>query len=298
MTPTKKSPSKLLEAPIVRTLRTTMVATDPTNVAQGPVWAISVLSCFVVLLGSKLYTNQKLGRLVCSLLTLASSHKKSTVRGLLCVAWRAVTWAYAAPPLPVEMGEESEVEEGNEVVKPETLSKESLWRILVTVVDCQAGVATIAALMAEESEEGLQRTFQVLCAMINKAGKTCGDAVAILQHLLCFESRPREWDINHLIPESLFSSNPGLLTADFKNLSAAVQPLLQQVPTVDDIRCLTREEVAMGWVFDGLISVWWTALGLLEIDDEGLPVSLFRVSSNRAADDMFRMSLHTYGKVC
>ena len=298
MTPTKKSPSKLSEAPIVRTLRTTMIAVDPTNVAQGPVWAISVLSCFVVLLGSKLYTNQKLGRLVCSLLTLASAHKKSTVRGLLCVAWRVVTWAYAAPPLPVEIGEESEVEEGNEVVRPETLSKESLWRILVTVVDCQAGVATIAALMADESEEGLQRTFQVLVTMINKAGKTCGDAVAILQHLLCFESRPREWNINHLIPESLFSSNPGLLTTDFKNLSTAVQPLLQQVPTIDDIRCLTKEEVAMGWVFDGLISVWWTALGFLEMDDEGLPVSLLRVSKNRAADVMFRMSLHTYGKVC
>ena len=34
------------------------------------------------------------------------------------------------------------------------------------------------------------------------------------------------------------------------------------------------------------------------MDDEGLPVSLFIVSSDRAADDMFRMSLHTYGKVC
>ena len=34
------------------------------------------------------------------------------------------------------------------------------------------------------------------------------------------------------------------------------------------------------------------------MDDEGLPVSLFRVSSNRAADDIFRMGLHRYGKVC
>ena len=34
------------------------------------------------------------------------------------------------------------------------------------------------------------------------------------------------------------------------------------------------------------------------MDDEGLPVSLFSVTSNHLADDMFRMSLHTYGQVC
>jgi hypothetical protein len=51
----------------------------------------------------------------------------------------------------------------------------------------------------------------------------------------------------------LFAANPGLLTTDFKSLSMAVQPIFDEVSVMEDVGCLTREEMSKGWVFKG----WW-----------------------------------------
>lgn len=107
----KASTTKPTEAAIVRTLRTTMNMSEPIHVAQGPVWAISVLASFVVLLGSRLCADPILDRIVSNLLSIGMRHSKSSIRALTCVVWRPIAWTYFQPPLPVEDDEESEVDE-------------------------------------------------------------------------------------------------------------------------------------------------------------------------------------------
>ncbi|KAI5982504.1 hypothetical protein EDC04DRAFT_2915553 [Pisolithus marmoratus] len=70
---------------IVRTLRSMLSAADPTHVAHGPMWVLSVLASFIVLLGPKVCADVKLTRIVCSPLTLAIGSKKSSVRALGCL---------------------------------------------------------------------------------------------------------------------------------------------------------------------------------------------------------------------
>ncbi|KAI6039360.1 hypothetical protein EDC04DRAFT_2603224 [Pisolithus marmoratus] len=47
---------------IIRTLRSTLSAADPTHVAHGPMWVLSVLASFIVLLGPKVCADVKLTR--------------------------------------------------------------------------------------------------------------------------------------------------------------------------------------------------------------------------------------------
>jgi hypothetical protein len=105
------SPLKATDVAIIRTLRTTIANTEPLHVAQGPVWAISILVSMVVLLGSKLCADQKVNRIVSSLICLGMRHPKSSVRALCCIAWWSITWVYFQPLLPFELDAELEVDD-------------------------------------------------------------------------------------------------------------------------------------------------------------------------------------------
>lgn len=100
MSPAKRaalaSPSK--DSLLVRTLRTTLQGLEPKHAAQGPVWAFTVLAHLIVLLGPTVYLHGELTRVVMALFSLGMRHPKSSVRGLGCLAWRAMTWAYFRPP--------------------------------------------------------------------------------------------------------------------------------------------------------------------------------------------------------
>ncbi|KAF8968986.1 hypothetical protein BDZ97DRAFT_1797269 [Flammula alnicola] len=285
--PAKTAQTKPTEAAIVRTLRTTISNAEPTHVAQGPVWAISVLASFVVLLGSRLCADQKVNRIVSSLLSLGMRHKKSSVRALTCIAWRPIAWAYFQPPLPVEDDEESEVDEDSYVQTKH--ARLAHCKVMLSVVDCQAGVSTIAALLADESsvgEEALRLSIEIIQNMTSKAGHTCQDAVETLKHMVSLSESDQQnagegWDMKLLLPSKLFSANPGLLTTDFKSLSHAVRPVFEQLAMIGDIRCLTRDEMAKDWVFKGLMAAWKIALGCLELcDDAEVPASLVEIWEN------------------
>ncbi|CAA7269092.1 unnamed protein product [Cyclocybe aegerita] len=280
------SPTKQTECQIVRTLRTTMSNADPAHVAQGPVWAICVLASFVVLLGSRVCNDGRVNRIVSSLLGLGMRSKKSSVRALTCLAWRTMTWAYFQPPLPVDSDEESEVDD-DERTKSKN-ARQVHCKVMTSIVDCHAGIASIAALLGDESsvgDEPLRLSLSILQQMTAKAGSTCLEAMDAMGHMV---SRPHAdqyemeegWDKNLLIPKGLFDAVPGLLTTEFKNLSGAVRPIFDNGVIVNDIRCLTREEMSKKWVFNGMVGAWRTALGALEMwDDAEVPENIVDVWS-------------------
>ncbi|KAF8817190.1 hypothetical protein BYT27DRAFT_7205042 [Phlegmacium glaucopus] len=271
--PSKNSPEKPNEAAISRTLKTTLASEDPQHPAQGPVWALSVLASFIVLLGSRLSEDMRVIKIISCLLCMGLKHKKSSVRALGYLLIRPLAWVYFQPPLPVDSDEELEVDDEVRVQTKE--ARRIHLKMLQTAVECKAGVSTIGALLGEElsSSDPLWCSIEILQQMAAKPGRTCQDAVDVMQYMVSFSENTNDngadypWSGSLLLPRSLFSSFPGLLTAEFKSLKGVVEPIFEQVSTVEDIRCLTREEMSTQWVFKGMMRTWWIALGASPVFD-------------------------------
>ncbi|KAH7921313.1 hypothetical protein BV22DRAFT_1132369 [Leucogyrophana mollusca] len=276
----RKSPSNPSDPVIIRTLRTTLNAVEPAYCAQGPVWALSVLASFIVLLGPAVCTDVQLTRIVSALLQLSMRNKKSSVRGLACLLWRCVAWSYFRSPLVRSSEEEGEDEREDDVDEKEAnLARDNFWRLVKSVVDMGAGVSTVAALLADcDDEDRLMKALALVKAMIKKGGQTCGDGMEIVKLFVSFEASEEAWHINKLLPPSLFSASPGLLTADFTSLAASVKPIFEECPQLSDVRSLTREELSKDWVFDEVVDIWRSGIGCLEIpDDSGTPSEIIAI---------------------
>lgn len=258
------SPSKLAqEAPILRTLRATLNATEPNHAAQGPVWALAVLACFTVLLGPGLIHNNKIFRSLSTLLSLSMRHKKSSVRALGCMVWRCVAWVYFLPS--TDNARENSL--AHDMLKDK---RDSIWRALMNVVDVQTGTAIIAAVLGDEnadSDEAIARTVTVLENMVMKQTNIV-DVIETMKRLVSLETGDVQWKVDKLLIPAMFKSSPGLLTVEYKSLAAFVNDMLLAQPPLEDMRCLTREEIAQEWVFDGMIKVWKQALANLKKFDE------------------------------
>ncbi|TFK69534.1 hypothetical protein BDN72DRAFT_959500 [Pluteus cervinus] len=270
--PTKASQESI----IVRTLRTTLNATEAAHVAQGPVWALCVMASFIVLLGSSACLNIKLTRTIYGLLSVAIRHKKSSIRALACIVWRCMTWAYLQPSLPPIPDEES-VEPEQDNTAAEEAARANFWKLLKSCIDLQAGVATIAGLLgAEDSDdESLNNALTLIKLMLGKGSRTCLDAVDTLQQLVSLDPSPRPWHPNRLVTRSLFSASPGLLTVDFANLSEVVQPLYAEAISIEDVRPLAREEIVKDWVYAEFLELWKLSIGMVEMfEDTDMPAQI------------------------
>ncbi|KAK0464495.1 uncharacterized protein EV420DRAFT_1725380 [Desarmillaria tabescens] len=258
--PPKPSPSKSkdstvpAEAPIVRTLRTTLSATDPLHVAHGPVWGLHILASFLTLLRSRTYDDQTVFHIISALFQLPMRHKKNSVRGLLCVVWRVITWVYFQPRLPLSDESTSKTGSTHRLVS----LRENWWKFVKTIVSMHAGISSLAALFASgAASEVMDRAVDLLEHMILKRDSTFRDALAVMRQLIGFEAPDVEWNWSLLTPQSLFSSNPGLLTVDFKALQTAVSPLYDECAGVHDIRiaCFglndeeTVSEITLTWKY-------------------------------------------------
>jgi hypothetical protein len=290
---------------LIKTLRTTLGASEPTCAAQGPVWALCTIAALVVLLGPTLVTNTKLTNGLKGLLALSVRHKKSSVRALACAVWRPLAWVYFRPPFPrgkahedeededEEQEEEQAWEDGQMAVRAWTQEEEArrndFWKVVATMLDMGAGVGTIGALLGYKVDDSptVSRAIALLEAMVQRGGNMCHDAVQTLCRLVSVpsmtsnspgstgrEEEEHDWDWGRLLPTGLFSAEPGLLTVDFNSLSEEVRPMLKQTPTVQDVRALTATELWMPGVMDGLIKVWRNALTQVCLSvDAMLPVS-------------------------
>ncbi|TFK52467.1 hypothetical protein OE88DRAFT_1698296 [Heliocybe sulcata] len=267
------SPSKLpSESAIVRTLRTTLNATEPAHAAQGPVWALCVLASVIVLLGPALSTEAQLFRIMSAMLSLALRHKKSSIRALLCAVWPCMTHAFFQPPLikdPDEAQDNSDSEEGQaeEDTSQNEKNREALWKLVKNMVDMGAGVTTIATALIADEEEDVKytRLLTVLNQMVHKGGLPCEQAVEVLERLSNLGQVADDHEPVKLLSPGLFSCLGGLLAVDWKSVVNAVRPLFDDLPKIDAIRPLTRDELSDGRLFQGLIDIWKVALLNAEI---------------------------------
>ncbi|KAK0201860.1 hypothetical protein DFS33DRAFT_1350639 [Desarmillaria ectypa] len=266
LTPSKsKDSSAHVEALIVRTLRTTLSATDPLHVAHGPVWGLHVLASFLALLRSRTYDDQAVFRIISALFQLPMRHKKNSVRGLLCVVWRVITWVYFQPRLALSDESTSSTGSTHRLAS----SRENWWKFVKTIVSMHAGISTLAALFASgAASEVMGRAADLLEHMTHKRDSTFRDALAVVRQLIGFEAPDVEWNWSLLTPQSLFSSNPGLLTVDFKALQTAVSPMYDECAGVHDIRSLSKEDLIDGRILTTFFDVWRKGIAYFGLNDE------------------------------
>jgi hypothetical protein len=284
------------DALIVRTLRTTMAAADAGHPAHGPQWAACTLAACAAILGSRAYSEPRVGRILTGLLNVCMKHRKSTVRALCCAVWRVLTWVYFQPPLPpdedVAEDEDGSAEEDEDAARARRRAYDAhieetrgrFWDTIQTVYDMGAGAALVAALLGDvhdvrTDEASFTEAVQIVHAMARKRGALAREAAAVLQQLLSPFALADEaleeaqdvrtalgaWDAARLLTPQLFCAGApgGLLTTELSALSGAVRPMLDDAAGVDDIRWLTPEELASEPVFAQLLGLWKAiAIGL------------------------------------
>ncbi|KAG6899592.1 hypothetical protein C0993_008858 [Termitomyces sp. T159_Od127] len=280
-----QTPTKPQEPSIVRTLRTTLQATEPAHVAHGPIWAICVLSALIVLLGPAAMRIPHLRVLV----QLGMRHKNRNVRALTTVMWRCIIWVYVRPRL-ITADEEGEEDMDEREMERDVKLRDEWWKVVASVVEMETGVCAIAAtigsgnigvpvydssqwvdtrLSAEEREEQpLKRALEVLCVMAGKDAPTRESAVDTMRAMMGMppsmrnvKAREYEKEERTLVPRGLFSAMPGLLTTEYGALKEAVKALFDETPKAEDVRVLSKAEMRKVWVWEGVVKAWRAAVG-------------------------------------
>ncbi|KAF8827498.1 hypothetical protein HHX47_DHR4000313 [Lentinula edodes] len=261
--PKKKSGSPTpatQESDICRTLRTTLNTEDPLHVAQGPVWALHVLGCFIVLLGSAFKTDMRLVRTITNLLTLTMRHKKVAVRKLACVVWRSITWSWHQLPLPSLGDEECTVVPSKS--EQQMVSKKQ-WCLIELVLNMGVGVGTCCAIVGNELGPAERiRLERILTLMMNRGDDSRDCALRCIKQLVSLEQRVSSWDIDNLLSRNFLSGIPGVLNADYQDLTRPLQNILEELPHVRDLRPLNKDELLELDTMGLFLELWGSAIGI------------------------------------
>ncbi|KAJ4481963.1 hypothetical protein J3R30DRAFT_3699283 [Lentinula aciculospora] len=246
------------ESDICRTLRTTLNAEDPFHVAQGPVWALHVLGSFIVLLGSAFKTDMRVVRTITNLLTLTMRHKKAAVRKLACVVWRSITWSWHQLPLPPVDDEDAT---GSKVERQ--IASQKQWAFIELVLNMGVGVGTCCAIVGNElgSAERI-RLERILTLMVNKGDDSRDCALRCIKQLVSLEQQTSPWDNDNLLSRSFLSGIPGILNADYQDLTKSVQHILDELPQLRDLRSLNRDELLELDTMGLFLELWGSAIGI------------------------------------
>jgi hypothetical protein len=223
--------------------------------------------------------------------------------------------------------EEDEVQQKMAVeMEQEEKARDAWWELVRSVLDMGAGAGVVVSLLNEHLSDGeedewnatygndqdkhrrenLARSLDVLNGMARKGGQTTGQAIDLLTHIMrpyvtslidgeeetlsrkeCYKG----WSINKMLPHSLFSANPGLLSVEWRGLVAAVRTVLDECPSAEDVRPLTKEELANNTVFNSIVDSWRDAItagtGDTELDPVTGAVEILSVRKNLQIDCYF-----------
>jgi hypothetical protein len=146
------------------------------------------------------------------------------------------------------------------------------------LVDGAIGISVVGALVGQKEirAKRLSQALQVVSMMIKKGGKTCEEAVAVLEQLLsrvggALEDTPDDtWEEHSLLTELLFDGT--LLRAESKNLVDYVRSSVDKTAIIRQITPLKEDEVIQYW--DVLFSIWKQAVEKAPLGQSGdIPVS-------------------------
>ena len=252
----RRTPQDL--SPLGRAFSVCMNTDTPTHPAQSPMWALSVIAAVIVLSGADTLSQPRTIKFVLGhLQTAMGPTRRSTVRATTGIVWRVLIWAC----VQLDKGDETDEK------------KNSGWRVVRQIVDGAIGISLVAALMGQRDPraERVSHALEVVSVMIRKGGKTCEEAVDILERLLCAvgssveEPKEDTWVDSKLLAEPLFDGT--FLEAEWKHLAPHVKDALTKSVTISDIRPLREDQVIEHW--DDLFTIWKAGVERAPLGEDG-----------------------------
>ncbi|EIN04107.1 hypothetical protein PUNSTDRAFT_138838 [Punctularia strigosozonata HHB-11173 SS5] len=212
------------------------------------------------------------------------------------ISW---SWFVERPQKPektdedMDSDEEEDEDEEQAALKAEgeRKARDAWWVLMRSIVDMGAGASVVVSLSNQHfvagiddewtgvygskehiRTENLAKALDVVNAMASKGGQTTGQAIDLLGQFVspyavannAESSVPKEgyktWAVHKLLPPSLFSSCPGLLTVEWRSLVTVVRNVLDECPSIEDARPLRKDELSRHIVFDSIIDSWRDAI--------------------------------------
>lgn len=265
-----------------RTLATTMRNMEPVHHAQGPFWAISVLSGLIVLAGPALFTNCEFLLALRKMIMLAQHAKKKLIRAFSSTLWGPLTWVWKK-----WRSSDIIVSDDGEGGGPE--SREAALThfkdLLLVPTHLPIISAVMCGVLGKASQECSVDDLEFMMLSLKKTAEEGGDSTQrcldVLDRLVnsrdLTDTFVDNWDDiieDKLLPQGLFSTFPGLLSTDVKEISPVIEKLLVQHPSVDELRPFSKEESRLQCVWNSTRDIWIYCLEKLQLSDgESIPVS-------------------------
>ncbi|KAL5512693.1 hypothetical protein ACEPAG_2959 [Sanghuangporus baumii] len=274
----RKTPQENLQTTILRTLRTALRNVEPSHHAQGPFWATSVLASLTVLLGPALLRERQLLVEYRATIDIGLKARKRIVRAIISTIWGPLIWVWqrwrsSVNDVPVDADDQSEG-----VLEQEKVKK-CFSAMLRMTAHLPVGIAFIGALLGEHHDscrqDDLHFAFFQLGMSARQGGESTQRALELLDRLV--NSREDEGFYEHwtenfvekLVPSSLLSVSPGLLTVDINvvTLSPVAESIVAAQPSPVDVRPLADEEKCAPGVWTRIKDVWIMCIEQLEMSE-------------------------------
>lgn len=308
------SSSTTSDSPILGQLRYALRQTELDNIANSPAWSLCIVSSFIVILGPALLENIILFKIIEGLLHIARSHKLGAVRMFSTAVWRPLVWVWSQFYDEADAEEIYNLQEHAEhgpggakligvpmkkardakaILKAQVVKK--FEELMLTALDGKNGISLIGVYLSQGGQRQLARLTAVLKAMAGHGGTVASSSINILHRLAVSGSSAAEpaslatheeimahnssWTqifTTKLLPKSLFSVMPGLLTTDLKHLSQTTKSILSEAAGVADLRNLYPYEMKCDLLWEGLLGAWRECVTNLQLQGtDEIPVSVF-----------------------
>ncbi|KAH8113541.1 hypothetical protein DFH11DRAFT_1599209 [Phellopilus nigrolimitatus] len=267
---------------ICRTLGAALRTTEPAHHGQGPFWAISVLTSFIILFGPALLKDRQLFMNFRATIDFGLNSKKKVVRAATSTLWGPLIWVWQKWRGSVSVSKKDEEGEDDAAEREEV--KAYFSQMLRSTTHLPIGISFIGALLGGSHSTCQRQDLLMAFYNLGSSAKQGGDSTPRALELLDRLINSREdgefytgWSnrfLTKLIPSPLLSVSPGLLTTEMGGpaLGQLVESIMAHQPNYDDVRPLADEERRLPSVWTRAKDAWIMCLEQLEMS-EGEPVS-------------------------
>jgi hypothetical protein len=252
------------EARLPTIVTAAITAEEPSHPGEGPQWAFTVLSSFIVLLGSSLFSHPRSLKFILPSLARSLTHKRRAVRSLHPQVWKCLVWAFSR--ISVDSFGAHEANGGAD--KSSFRTEECALLVVKQELRRDAGVTLVSSLlgMAAATESGslhsgtdyVTKALDVLKEMVFSDSKSTQAAgLSLLARLLSSvgasstaTSSDCIWDYDVILPRSLLDGT--ILRTKWDQLPDVTRSLA--ATSCSEVRQLSEMQIIQHW--DELLVIW------------------------------------------
>lgn len=240
---------------------------NPITPAEGPLWAISVISALIILSGPNLFSRPRSLKLAVFALAEVKRHRRYAIKSLQPEAWKCLVWAFAQLPKWSNSADETNVGQS---------FFEQVYRVLKQELSGDIAVALVGSLLGSSDpywvKMGISKSLEVIKELIANGLEGAELGAAILQRLLqdvgkqCVDTG---WDDTKIISPPLLDGY--IASTHWASLGDSFHCLTPL--SSSDIRAFNEDELNREW--DMLFSLWEDSVKVCvgnESNSESLPV--------------------------